>query len=90
MGAFLQTLTPCLVWVWSLISCGKEKSEGTIWAQLWLRRRGSPFHLALPPPSPLLRAGACVCLYMRWPQGVEASQTDRNTRSRRRGWTSLG
>lgn len=34
MGAVLLTLTSCLVWVWSLVSSGKEESEGTIWVQL--------------------------------------------------------
>lgn len=41
-GACLQTLTSCLVWVWSLISCGKEKSEGTIWAQLCSQEGAAP------------------------------------------------
>lgn len=42
MGAFLQTLISCLIWVWSLSSCGKEKSEGTIWAQLCLQEGAAP------------------------------------------------
>lgn len=40
MGAFLKTLTSCLVWVWSLISCGK--SEGTFWAQLCSQEGAAP------------------------------------------------
>lgn len=28
MGAVLLTLTSCLVWVWSLVSSGKEESRG--------------------------------------------------------------
>lgn len=45
-------------------------------------RRGSPFHLAELPPSPLL----CLFIYVP-PQGVEGSQTNRNIRSRGRAWT---
>lgn len=28
MGAFLQTLTSCLVWIWSLLSCGRRSQRG--------------------------------------------------------------
>lgn len=61
MGAVLLTLTSCLVWVWSLVSSGKEESRGPSGSSC--NMKGSPFHLAQRPPSPLL----CLFMYVLAP-----------------------